>query len=222
MAAIEEMRTDPKEATVAMTKFMHSQERAFKESKAAMGKRVAAVPALNIRPKAEWARIEELRQDPDEAREAMEKFMKKQSRSYLEEVTAMDERVMRIPNCSRWTKEETAVIEEERQDPEEAKEAMMKYMRKVADSYVDTRKTMEKRVKVRPDMSRWTKEEWAAIEEARQDPFEAKEAMTKFMREQAKSYAENKKKMMDGLLDESQTWGGWPRNPVRSSTKTSH
>lgn len=218
-AAIEETRTDPKEALDAMTKFMKTQERAYKEQKTGMVKRVASMPALNIRPKAEWDAIEEARQDPMEAKEAMTKFMKEQARSYIDQACAMEERVEKVPDMSRWTKGEWDTIEEARQDPDEAREAMTKHMTKVADAYTDTRKKMEKRVKARPDMSRWTKSEWAAIEEARQDPEEAKEAMTKFMKEQAWSYSENKKAMMESLERDSKKWAGWPQKPVRSTAR---
>merc|ERR550514_2117384 len=106
----------------------------------------------------------------------MTQKMQAQAAAYKDLVTAMDVRVMKQPDMSRWTKKEWDDFEEARQDPFEASEAMTKYLKKLADNYSEKKKAMDKRVKARPDMTRWTKSQWEQIEEARQDPEEALEA----------------------------------------------
>merc|ERR1712137_266561 len=117
---------------------------------------------------------EEARQDPDEARAKTAKEVRRRARAWQEQRTAMMERVDAIPAMTFWTPEERAQIEEARQDPDEALDNMKQHMRRVSQTFRAQKGAMTERVQQTPNMTRWTLEERAQIEELRQDPDEAR------------------------------------------------
>merc|ERR1719382_1554329 len=96
-----------------------------------MNERVKAMPAMNVRSREEWARIEEQRQDPDEAKTKMRAQMKDLASDFRARKAAMEEKMGARNPVSFRTKEQTARIEEARQDPTEAKAAMAQHLRQL-------------------------------------------------------------------------------------------
>merc|ERR1712187_78617 len=125
---IEELRQDPDEALEKMTKHMRELAQNWKKEKTAIEERVHAIPAMSFRSKDERDRIEELRQDPEEAREKMINHMRELGRSYKEQKTEMTKKVSAKAAISVRTKEEIDQIEELRQDSNEARQKMERHM----------------------------------------------------------------------------------------------
>merc|ERR1719195_2325869 len=97
-----------------------------------MTKKVFAKAPINVRTKEELNRIEELRQDSNEARVKMEGHMREKAQIAKEEKAAIKEKVKAMPRRTFRSKEERDRIEELRQDPDEAREKMTKHMRDLA------------------------------------------------------------------------------------------
>lgn len=192
---IEAVRQDPQEAKDRIELQLKHRKENFMEQRKAMTARVKAIESSSIRPKEERARIEELRQDPEEAAKSMQKHLRDLAKSYREEQAAMTARVLSRPGASNWTKEEWAELEDHRQDPEEAKQKARVRMKKLAQTFKEQQETMVERVKATPALNIRTKEERACIEEARQDPNEALLSARAHMKDLARTYQENKKKM---------------------------
>merc|ERR1712187_334918 len=68
-----------------------------KEHKDRMMERVLASPRKTFWTKEQMDQIEELRQDPDEAREKMTKHMKELARTYKEKMNEMAEKIRELP-----------------------------------------------------------------------------------------------------------------------------
>jgi len=165
--------------------------RQYKEQRAAMQQKVSQMPLMNVRPKDEWDRIEEARQDPKEAQDKMAKHMQDLARSFREEKAAMAQRVAGNPKrMTFWTKQEWNKIEDLRQDPDEARERAETLTRSRMQAWQKEKAAMMERVDGNPAMSFWTPQERADIEEARQDPDEALERMTRHMRGLGSSWKE--------------------------------
>lgn len=161
----------------------------------AITERVKALPKMNFRPKEERDQIEEARHDPDEAREDMTKHMKERALIFKQNKADMMERVKAIPKMSIRPKEERERIEELRHDPDEALEDFTKHMKKLKDSWKEEKAVMSERVKAIPKMSFRPRQERDQIEELRQDPDEAREKMTRHMRNLAQSYRDSKEQI---------------------------
>jgi len=194
---IEELRQDPFEAREKMTNHMRDLGKSYSEQKSAMVARVSAKPAMNVRPKEELNRIEDLRQDSNEAKEKMAKHMRERALVAREEKARMKERVDASPKKTYWSKEKRDQIEELRQDPDEALAKMTKHMHDRAHSWKVERSEIEERVKTLPAISFRTKEDVEQIEELRQDPDEARAKMTHYMNEQARIDREEKAMMKE-------------------------
>jgi len=184
---IEEARQDPEEALARMKGHMKDLGRSYKEEKSAMAERVAATPAMNVRPKEDWELIEHHRQDPQEARERMAAHMKERSETYRAQRQAQTERVRAIPNESVRTKEERARYELARQDPEEAMAEMVVRKQDMERKWRQEKMAMTARVEGKPPMTFWSKEEHERNEALRQDPAEAREHMTQYMNQMRQS-----------------------------------
>merc|ERR1712048_238350 len=118
--------------------------------------------------------------------------MNERAQSWKEEKASMVEKVNMLPAMSFWTKEEREQIEALRQDPQEAREKMTQYMRIRAENHKVEKAAMRERVQASPRKTFWTKEQRDQIEELRQDPDEAREKMTKHMKELSRTYKEQK------------------------------
>lgn len=192
---IEIARQDPEEAKQRMTAHMAQRKETFMTDRKAMSARVKAAPPVSFRPKSERDRIEELRQDPDEARAKMQKHIQHVAKTYRAEKSEMNDRVWSKPPMNIRDKDEIAMIEEARQDPEEAKQKMKEHMKLLAATDKARTDDITVRVRARPPMNIRPKEERARIEEARQDPDEARQKMMAHMRELSHSYKENKRQI---------------------------
>mmetsp|Transcript_9853 Transcript_9853/g.15780 ORF Transcript_9853/g.15780 Transcript_9853/m.15780 type:complete len:377 (-) Transcript_9853:23-1153(-) len=190
--AIEAARQDPKEAKERIEAQLKERKQLFVAQRKAMMERVKAAPSEVLRTKEEWQRIEDVRQDPKEAEEKMQKHMKSLAKVYREEQSAMQERVWAKPAMNFRSKEEMQQIEESRQDPEEAKARMKDHLKNLAQTYKDHKDGMVKRVQAKPIMNIRPKEERQRIEEMRQDPDEARLKMTAHLQDLARSYKAQK------------------------------
>jgi len=188
---IEEARQDPMEAKERMVKHLREHTKTYDAQKLAMTERVRGIPPMNVRPKAELEEIEAARQDPQEAKERIEAIMAHRKTTFMQQRKVMSARVQATRPTSFRSKEERARIEDLRQDPEEASEAMKKKLTHLARSYREEQVVMTERVYSRTDETQWTKEEREAIEEARQDPDEAKEKAKAHMKNLAQAYKEH-------------------------------
>lgn len=193
---MEEARQDPNEAREAAQNHMKELARKFKEQKAELTGRVRARPKSTFRTKDERDRMEELRQDPDEAAEKMTKHMSELAHSYNKEKTIMQERVQARPRQTFRAREERDRIEELRTDPDEAREKKTKEMRELAKSYNGQKTEMTERVRALPKVNIRPKEERDRIEEARQDPEEARLKMTSHMQDRALTYRAEKQELL--------------------------
>lgn len=173
---IEERRQDPDEARERMTGHMRELAQTHKNNTTAMMERVHAVPSMNVRSKEDHARIEELRRDPGEARDAMKTRMEAGEQSWKREKASMMEKVKAMPSMSSKPKTDAA------RSVDEAKEKMAREIRELARSSNEERNAMQARLENRPAMSLRTREQQAEIEERRQDPDEAAAAAAKRLR----------------------------------------
>merc|ERR1719478_1165561 len=80
---IELARQDPEEAKQRIPAHMAQRKETFMTERKAMSARVKVAPPVSFRSKSERDRIEELRQDPDEARAKMQKHMQHLAKTYL-------------------------------------------------------------------------------------------------------------------------------------------
>lgn len=193
--AIEAARQDPKEAKERIEAQLNERKQLFVEQRKAMMERVKAAPSEVLRTKEEWQRIEDVRQDPKEAEEKMQKHVQGLAKVYKEEKSAMEERVWAKPAMNFRSKEEMQQIEESRQDPEEAKATMKDHLKNLAQTYKDHKDGMVKRVQAKPIMNIRPKEERQRIEEMRQDPDEARLKMTAHLQDLARSYKAQKRQI---------------------------
>jgi len=194
---IEEARQDPDEAREKMVQHMNDKARSFKVAKGAMTERVKAMPAMNVRPREEWQRIEDARQDPDEAKEKMTTHMKQLTSDFQKQKAEMNARVKASPRTTFWTKESRDRIEELRQDPDEALEKMTKHMEDLEKKSAQDKRGMMDRVYAAPPMNMRSKQEQDMIEEARQDPHEAKAKMESHMKTLRDDYKQQKADMTE-------------------------
>lgn len=197
--AIEAARQDPKEAKERIESELKERKQVFLQQRRVMMDRVKAAPSEVLRTKDEWQRIEDVRQDPQEAEEKMQKHMRNLAKTYKEEKAAMTERVWAQPAMNVRSKEEMQQIEEARQDPEEAKARMKEHLKNLAQTYKDHKDGMTERVKAKPIMNIRPKEERARIEEMRQDPNEAHQKMTAHLKELARTYKAQKRQIHENV-----------------------
>eukprot|EP00929_Paragymnodinium_shiwhaense_P106790 TRINITY_DN7249_c0_g1_i1.p1 TRINITY_DN7249_c0_g1~~TRINITY_DN7249_c0_g1_i1.p1 ORF type:complete len:382 (+),score=119.50 TRINITY_DN7249_c0_g1_i1:243-1388(+) len=197
LAAIEEKRQDPDEAAQNMKTHMKQLAADYRQQKEEMMQRVNVVPPMSLRTKEKLDAIEELRRDPKEAREKMEKEMQERQQLYKAEKQAIMERVRELPDESSWTQAERDNIAEVRRDPQEAAAKMKQHITDVSKAWVDTRKQIVERTQQRAQMSFRSKEETERIEEARRDPKEARDRMTAHMKELAADYEKKKTAIID-------------------------
>lgn len=106
LEAWEEARQDLGEAQENAQKNMRRRAEVYGEERDSMHARVNAQPQKTFRSKAERDAIEDLRQDPDEAREKMTAHMRGLARSYNDTKRSMAEKVHAIPAMSFRSKEE--------------------------------------------------------------------------------------------------------------------
>merc|ERR1712226_1201345 len=99
---------------------MKELSRTYRDEKGAMTERIANKRHINMRPRDEWDRIEEARQDPQEAKAKMASHMNKMALAYREQKTQMEERLKMNPKMSFRSAERNEVLEEARRDPKEA------------------------------------------------------------------------------------------------------
>merc|ERR1719159_1590383 len=90
-------------------------------------------------------RIEEARQDPEEAKAAMTKKLRDQARSYQAAKAAMTKKLGNMPSVNVRTKEDWSAIEETRTDPKEALDAMTKFMRRQEREFSESKRAMQQR-----------------------------------------------------------------------------
>jgi len=140
-------------------------------------------------------RIEDLRIDPDEAYEKMKLHTKQVARNYRQERGAMTERVWSKPSMNVRSKEEQALIEEARQDPQEASTKMTKHIKDLGQRYRDEKAAMTARVNARPRSTFWTKEQRAKLGEPLKDPDEVQEEQRKNLKGLTRGWQEEIKSM---------------------------
>eukprot|EP00933_Yihiella_yeosuensis_P037493 TRINITY_DN31449_c0_g1_i1.p1 TRINITY_DN31449_c0_g1~~TRINITY_DN31449_c0_g1_i1.p1 ORF type:complete len:370 (+),score=94.96 TRINITY_DN31449_c0_g1_i1:53-1162(+) len=194
---IEDLRQDPDEAREKMVKHMKHLSQTFREEKSAMSARVYSKPPMNVRPRSEWEAIEEARQDPEEATAKMKAHMQELRTTFREQKGAMTARLSQRPRSTFWTKEQREKIEDLRQDPDEAHEKMTQHMQMLSRTFREEKASMMDRVNQLPAMTFRSKEERDAIEELRQDPDEAREKMTNYMKELGRITREQKADVME-------------------------
>jgi len=194
---IEERRHDPDEARQKMTQHMKELSKTYCEEKAAMTARVWAKPSMNVRSKAEKAKIEESRQDPEEAMIKMQQHMEDRAKSFKEEKEAMMARIQASPRTTFWSEDKKAQLEELRRDPDEAHQRMETHLRSLKKAWDEDLGAMTSRVNASPAMSFWSPEQRREIEDARQDPQEATTQMTQHMKDLERTTKERKKDMLD-------------------------
>lgn len=197
--AIEAARQDPKEAQERIETQLRERKQLFVQQRRAMIDRVKAAPSEVLRTKDDWQRIEEVRQDPQEAEAKMQKHMKSLAKTYKEEQMAMTDRVWAKPALNFRSKEEMQQIEVARQDPEEAKARMKEYLKNLAHEYKEHKDGIAERVKAKPMMNIRPKEERQRIEEMRQDPDEAQQRMTAHMKDLARTYKAQKRQIHENV-----------------------
>merc|ERR1712060_312066 len=71
------------------------------------------------------------------------------------------------------------------------------HMKSLAETWHYQKGDMTERVRARPPMTFWSKDERDRIEDARQDPDEAKQRMTAYMRDRAREYRDHKRDMTE-------------------------
>jgi hypothetical protein len=196
---IEDLRRDPEEAKQKMTAHMKEVSKQYYSDRTAMFERVRNLPALNVRAKEEAKRIDEVRQDPEKAKAKMKSFMKERSQTFKDERAAMTERVHHAPPQSFWSKEQWAKIEELRSDEEESNIKMRTKIKQLAQTWHEESTSMAERVNNKPSMSFWTASELEDIEERRRDPNEAREKMSKHLRELERTSREERNAMFERL-----------------------
>lgn len=153
--------------------------------------------SMSIWTKEERDRIEDARQDPDEAKAAMKKHMAGLNRTYKQNKNDMMDRVVAKPPMNIRPKEEREAIEIARQDPKEAKERIEAQIKERKQLFMQQRKAMMDRVKAMPSEVLRTKEDWQRIEELRLDPQEAEAKTQKHIKNLAKTYKEEQRSMTD-------------------------
>jgi len=193
---IEERRQDPVEAKAKMNGHMKELAQTYRESKTAIAGRVGARAAMNVRSQEDWAEIQAVRQDPEEAAAKMRTHLKELASSYREEKAAMTARLQTSPKQSFWSKEKMAKMQQARQDPEEAAEKMTQLLQRRSMAWMEEKATRIQNLNNLPVMSFWTPEEVAQIELARQDPEEAKAKMKQHMHELETTARERKTDML--------------------------
>ncbi|CAE8610060.1 unnamed protein product [Polarella glacialis] len=193
---IEERRQDPVEAKAKMNGHMKELAQTYFESKTAIAGRVGARAAMNVRSQEDWAEIQAVRQDPEEAAAKMRTHLKELASSYREEKAAMTARLQTSPKQSFWSKEKMAKMQQARQDPEEAAEKMTQLLQRRSMAWMEEKATRIQNLNNLPVMSFWTPEEVAQIELARQDPEEAKAKMKQHMHELETTARERKTDML--------------------------
>lgn len=194
---IEELRIDPDEAYEKMTQHMKQLGRSYRQERGAMTERVWAKPSMNVRSKEEQALIEEARQDPQEAAAKTIKHIKELDRRFREDKAAMTERVNSRPRNTFWTKAQRAKLGEPPRDPEEVQEERQKNLKGLTMGWQEEIKSMNERVRTLEGISLRSRAEWAAIEDQRQDPEEAKAKMLKHLSELERAARERKTAMME-------------------------
>jgi len=125
----------------------------------------------------------------------MQKHMQHLSRSYRDEKGAMTERVWAKPAINFRTPEEIAVIEEARQDPEEAKAKIQAHIRDLAAADKAHKDGIREKIRAKPPINIRPREERDRIEELRTDPEEARIKKTAQMRQLARATKEEKRQM---------------------------
>merc|ERR1712061_485769 len=103
---IEELRQDPDEEREKKTQQMKDLAQMDRAEKAMMKERVRASPRKTFWTKQQMAQIEELRQDPIEAKEKMTKHMQELARSYKEKMNDMAEKMRTLPKKTFRTRDE--------------------------------------------------------------------------------------------------------------------
>jgi hypothetical protein len=195
---IEAERQDPQEAKDRIVAHLASRKAAFIQQRKEMSARIQENQEKNpcsMRHKDEQARIEEMRQDPEEARAAMQEHLKELARSFAKEKMAMTDRVGCRPCECQWSPDKWAVIEMERRDPKEAMQKAKAHMKALAESYKEEREQLSARLKDRAPLNIRTKDDIAHLEEARRDPQEASEKAKADMEELCRSYQDRKREI---------------------------
>jgi len=193
--AWEEARQDIHEAQAQAANVMRARSEDYRKERLAMKERVDAMPKSTYWSKADREKIEDLRQDPDEALARMKGHMKALALTSRDERAAMHQRVAEQASTSFRAKHELEAWEEARQDLGEAQESAKKSARSRAEAYREERDSMLLRVGAQPQKTFRSRAERDAIEELRQDPDEARERMTAHMRGLARSYNDTKRSM---------------------------
>eukprot|EP00928_Gymnodinium_smaydae_P087893 TRINITY_DN7207_c1_g1_i1.p1 TRINITY_DN7207_c1_g1~~TRINITY_DN7207_c1_g1_i1.p1 ORF type:complete len:431 (+),score=120.69 TRINITY_DN7207_c1_g1_i1:60-1295(+) len=114
--ALESRRQELAEAQERRRARMREVEKAWDEEKAAMCERVKSNPPRTFRSRTERDKIEQARQDPEEAHTKAKADMRDLARSYKQEKAAMQGRVSSIPPRTFRPKQEIALVEERRQN----------------------------------------------------------------------------------------------------------
>jgi len=109
--------------------------------------------STTIRTAEEKNRIEEVRQDPDEARDKMRKHMLHLHHTYKTTKQEMQDRVQAKPPMNIRPKEEWDFIEEQRQDPQEAQQRAQENMSEQKEAFKAARRAMNERVKANPKVN---------------------------------------------------------------------
>lgn len=112
--SIEAARRDPKEASAHMTQHVQALSQKYKEQKAGIYERVRVQPQMSFRTPAERAKIEERRQDPEEAKAKMAQQLKDHEKDFKTKMTAINDRVDGLRARTFRPKEEVALVEERR------------------------------------------------------------------------------------------------------------
>lgn len=191
------LRRDPEEAVAETQKQYKETARKSVIATLAMNQNLALKEQFTFWSQAEQERIEEHRQDPEEAQQKMEQRVRETQQKFREEQKGMHERVWNMQPLNIRSKEESEIIEEARRDPKEASARMEEHIHAVSQKWKERKGGIYERVRALPQLSLRTPAERKQIEERRQDPDEAKAKMSQHLRELAKDY----KAKMNAITD---------------------
>merc|ERR1719191_1936243 len=127
---------------------------------------------MSLRTKEEIEKIEDLRQDPDEAREKMTGHMKQLESQWRQHKRSLMERVDKRAEFTFRSREEIEELEEARQDPDEAHQKMTAHMRELSRSYRQQKGAMTVRVRARSSISTRTLDEKQKHDDGRREESE--------------------------------------------------
>jgi len=192
---IEERRKDVHKADAQLQK----KHREWLQGVAAMQeealKRARQQGSMSNRSKDERARMEEKRQDPEEARAKMAEHTRNQVRSYREAKEAMAEAVKAREALNVRTRGEIQRLERPAEQVEEAQSKVVRQLRENTRKDRDWKAATNEKLQAMPKMSFWNKAERERMEEIHQGTNEVTEQKARSAREHCRTWKEEKAAM---------------------------